>query len=129
MNVRNFLLVAASGIAALLLVGVAVTELAAPAIEFSLFLGIPAGVAAGLGVAGLVAVGLGATSTPARRRASQAVGTFGLTFLVVLLVFVWPLSTSPSTALAAAAIAALLTAIGAYWQSSGADARADDRPS
>lgn len=75
----------AAGLAAAIVVGVAVTELAQPWIEFSLFLGLPAGILAGVIAAAAVALGL-ADGAPARRRriAGSAAG-FGVGFLGTVL--------------------------------------------
>lgn len=76
------LLALAAGVAAFLLVGAVVTAVLEPRIEFSLFLGIPAGLVAGaLTVAG-VAYGLRADSEHLPALASSA-GWFGIAFLVV----------------------------------------------
>ena len=53
MNAKSLALALAAGTAAFLLVGVAVTEVTQPWVEFSLLLGMPAGVAAGAFAAAL----------------------------------------------------------------------------
>ena len=75
-----------AGIAAFLVVGVTITELAAARIEFSLFVGLPAGIVAGAAVAAAVAYGLGESTTPRQRRFAASIGGFGLGFLAALVV-------------------------------------------
>jgi len=73
-----------AGIAAFLVVGIAVTELAAPRVEFSLFLGIPAGTVAGSVVAAVVVFRFrreGRDDRPALALAGS-----GVSFLLALLV-------------------------------------------
>ena len=55
-----------AGVAAFLAVGVAVTEIASAWIEFSVFVGLPAGVVAGIVVAAAVALGLADVDSPQR---------------------------------------------------------------
>jgi len=74
----------AAGIAAFLVVGVAVTELVAARIEFSLFVGLPAGIVAGAAAAAVVAYGLGESTTPRQRRLAASIASFGLGFLAAL---------------------------------------------
>ena len=74
----------AAGIAAFLVVGVAVTELASTWIEFSLFVGLPAGIAAGAAVAAAVAYGLGEPTTSRQRRLAASTAGFGVGFLAAL---------------------------------------------
>ena len=76
----------AAGIAAFLVVGATVTELAAARIEFSLFVGLPAGIVAGAAVAAAVAYGLGAETAPRQRRLAVSIASFGLGFLAALVV-------------------------------------------
>lgn len=76
------LLALAAGLAAFLLVGVAVTELASRWIEFSLLLGLPAGLIAGVVATVLVGGGL-ARSEGRRYDAALAGGFAGAAFLVV----------------------------------------------
>ncbi len=84
MRLRTLGLAGAAGLAAALVVGAAVTEVALRWIEFSLFVGIPAGLAAGVVVAVAVLRGFTADAPAGRRRAATAVGGFGAAFLVVL---------------------------------------------
>lgn len=84
MNARTHALAIAAGLAAFLLVGVAVTELAARWIEFSLLVGIPAGLAAGALVTAGVYAGLGSGASAERRRYALSVAGFGAAFVLVL---------------------------------------------
>ena len=87
MQLRTVFLALVAGIATTLLVGAAVTEALLPAIEFSVLVGLPAGIAAGLIVGGLVLVGLAGRDTPPRyRHAALAVGVCGLAVLAVFAV-------------------------------------------
>lgn len=80
MNAKHIALTVLAGVAAFLVVGVAVTELLAPRIEFSLFLGLPAGLLAAVIAMVAVAVGFGRDEA-ASRRVAVAVGTYGAVFL------------------------------------------------
>lgn len=84
MNRRLLGLTIAAGLATFLIVGVAVTELLQSRIEFSLLVGIPAGLIAGAAIAAVVAWGVSEGAPAQRRRLAVAFGTFGATFLVVL---------------------------------------------
>lgn len=72
----------AAGLAAFSLATVAVTEFAGPRIEFSLFVGLPAGVVAGLVAAVLVGGGL-SRGRGRRYRLALAGGVAGGAFLLV----------------------------------------------
>jgi len=76
----------AAGVAAFLVVGVTVTELAAARIEFSVFVGIPAGVVAGMAVTAAVAFELADVDSPQRYRLAGAVAGFGVGFLAAVIV-------------------------------------------
>ncbi|MFB6151028.1 MAG: hypothetical protein ABEJ40_04400 [Haloarculaceae archaeon] len=112
MKLRDLAVAAAAGVAAFLVVTVLVTELAAPSVEFSLFLGLPAGAIAGLSAFALVALGLGDDLRPRRRRRAVAVGAFGVVFLVVAVVEVAVLGATNSVALAVGTIVG--AGVGAY---------------
>lgn len=88
MDLRAFALAGAAGVAAFILVGVAVTEVTVRWIEFSLFVGIPAGILAGVVASIVVYLGLTRDTPKVRRRVALALGTFGATFLAVLVVAV-----------------------------------------
>ena len=75
-------------ITAFLVAGIAVTALLEPRIEFSLFLGIPTGVFAGVLVAWGVNRGLTTEEDPRRRSVAWTVGGFSLAFLFSLVGFV-----------------------------------------
>ncbi|MFB6085914.1 MAG: hypothetical protein ABEJ84_03775 [Halodesulfurarchaeum sp.] len=77
---KRFVLVPSVFFAAGLLIGGAVTALLEPRMAFSLLLGIPAGLLAGVVAAGAVAVGL--TSENSRRRQiGRGIAGFSLAFL------------------------------------------------
>ncbi len=76
-------LAVAVGLAVFVAVGAAVTEAASATIEFSLFVGLPAGFVAGIAVAAFVYLRLGAAD-PGKRRPAIALTGFGAAFLVVL---------------------------------------------
>jgi hypothetical protein len=116
MRLRNLALVVASGLASFLAVGVLVTELATPYIEFSLFVGLPVGLLAGVAVAAIVAVGLGPAAGPGRRRPALALGTFGVTFLVVLFGAAGGFETGTVVALILASVLGLVAAVAVYLQ-------------
>jgi hypothetical protein len=84
MNLRLLGTTIAAGIATVLVVGLAVTELLQPRIEFSLLVGIPAGLFAGAVVAAAVAWGSSAGSTAQRRLLASSIGAAATTFLVVV---------------------------------------------
>ncbi|QLG50299.1 hypothetical protein [Natrinema halophilum] len=85
MNIRTHGYAVAAGIAAFLVVFVVVSELLLPYIEFSVFVGIPAGIVAGVLTA--VTVLLFSRETDRTRRPlAVALGTFGVTFLGILVV-------------------------------------------
>lgn len=86
MKLRGILIAALAGLAAFIIVGVTVTEVTAEWIEFSLFVGIPAGVVAGVAVALVVYLGMSSDAPRFRRRVALGLGTFGGTFLLALIV-------------------------------------------
>lgn len=122
MRLRNVAVVIASGLAGFLVAGVLATEVATPYIEFSLFVGIPVGIVVGVATAAIVAVGLGPTAEPGRRRVALSLGTFGVVFLVVLFGVAGGLGTGTVIALVAATVAGLVGAVAAYLWSDGGEA-------
>ncbi|MFB6136975.1 MAG: hypothetical protein ABEJ42_01355 [Halobacteriaceae archaeon] len=74
------------GGAGTVLVVAAVSALLAPQVEFSVLVGLPAGLVAGAAVAAGLLVSLGPTATPTRRTLAAGVATFGATVLVVVAV-------------------------------------------
>ena len=92
MKPRTLGLALVAGLAAVLLVGIGVTELLQPRIEFSPLVGIPAGAVAGAVTAAAVARGV-AGDGPGPRRVAFTVAAFGAAFLgtsVVMAVLVDP---------------------------------------
>jgi len=105
MDLRRTVVALAAGTAAFLLVAVAVTAALEPRIEFSVFLGLPAGFIAGVLVAAVDAVLLGDPDA-VRYGAGVSIGAAGVTVLVVAVagtVLRSPLSTTLYTAVLAAA--------------------------
>jgi len=88
MRVRTLGYAAAAGIAAFLVVFVAVSELLLPAIEFSVLVGLPAGIGAGVLIAAVVLVRFGRHADGTPRPLALALGTFGVTFLAVFVALV-----------------------------------------
>ena len=114
MNLKSVSLALLSGVAAFLIVGVAVTEFAQPWIEFSLFLGIPAGLATGAFTAGAVYLGLADDAPGGRRRIAGAFAAFGVGFIVSLVVFGWVINVGVTTAIVISVVVALAAAVVAY---------------
>ena len=113
-QLRTVGLALAAGVAALLVVGVIGTELGTAAgIEFSLFLGIPAGFLAGVAAAAVVFLRL-EDPEPSRRRPAIALAGFGVAFLVVLLLAVGAFRLRNSVALPIAAVGGFIGAAVAY---------------
>lgn len=84
MELRDVALAVVSGLATFVIVGVAVTEVTAEWIEFSLFVGIPAGVISGVAVTLVVYLGLTSETPGTRRPIAIGLGTFGGVFILVL---------------------------------------------
>lgn len=84
MRFRRPVAALAAGVAALLLVGATVTELLSDRIAFSLFVGFPAGLAAGLGAAAVAYLWAGERATTAQRRVALGLGAGGGACLVAL---------------------------------------------
>lgn len=114
MRLRNIALVVASGLAAFLVVGVAVTELLRPSVEFSLFVGLPAGLVAGVLASAGVNLGLGDETSTGRRRVALAAGAFGGVFLAVLLVAAGLGGLGTVLALAVATLSGAVAAVATY---------------
>lgn len=114
MDGRTVGLAGLAGVAAFVLVGVAVTELASRVIEFSLFVGIPAGLLFGAAAAILVLARLEDPS-PARRRPAVVVAWFGVAFVVALLLGTGLLGLPNSTAILGATIVGALGAAAAFF--------------
>lgn len=118
MNAKSVGVALAAGIAIFLIIGVAITELAQSWIEFSLFLGIPAGFAAGAFTAVAVYLGLADNAPAHRRRITGAFAGSGTVFLVVLIVLGGLLNLGVTLALGIAFVVGFLTGIGVYVRES-----------
>lgn len=118
MNVKSVGLALAAGIAAFLLVGITVTEIAQSWIEFSLFLGLPAGFAAGAFTVAAVYRGLAGDSPSQRRHITGAFAGSSTVFLVVLIVLSGLLNLGVTLALGIAFVVGLLAGIGVYVRES-----------
>lgn len=110
MDLRNAVLGVAAAIAGFVVVTVVVTELVAPAIEFSLFVGLPAGVVGGLGL-GLATYLLLGRADARSRHIGASVGAFGVAFLAVLLTLVVVAGFRNSRALPIAGVLGVLVAV------------------
>ncbi len=86
MNFKSIGLTLAAGLATFLIVTIAVAAFIEPWIEFSLFVGIPAGLVTGAVAAALVALGFGDDAPAQRRRLAISFAAFAAGFLVVLVV-------------------------------------------
>jgi MFS-type transporter involved in bile tolerance (Atg22 family) len=128
MEFKSLLGALLSGIAVFLVVGVAVTEFAQPWIEFSLFLGIPAGLAAGVFTAGAVYLGLADDAPASRRRVAGAFAAFGVAFLVLLVTLGWVVNVGVTTAIIVSLLVALVVAAVAYRRgaTAGGETPSDD---
>jgi len=114
MNFRSVSLALLSGIAVFLIVGAAVTGLAQPWIEFSLFVGIPAGLASGAFAAAAVYLGLADDTPVGRRRVAGSIAAFGASFVLVLVVLSWIGTIGVVTAILGSVVVALAVAVVTY---------------
>lgn len=113
MQLRTVGLALAAGIAALLVVGVVGTELGTAAgIEFSLFVGVPAGLVAG-GAAAAVVILRYEDPEPSLRRPAVALAGFGAAFVLALLLAAGGLRIRNSVALPVAVFVGLVGAVAA----------------
>lgn len=114
MDFKSVTLALLSGIAAFLIVGVAVTEFAQSWVEFSLFLGIPAGIVTGAFTVAAVYLGLANDAPVGRRRIAGAFAAFGVSFIVALVVLGWIVNIGVTTAIVSSVVVALVVAAVAY---------------
>jgi|GEM_PF-277426 hypothetical protein len=114
MDFKSITLALLSGIAVFLIVGVAVTEFAQSWIEFSLLLGIPAGLATGAFTAAAVYLGFADDAPVGRRRIAGTFAAFGVGFIVVLVVLGWIVNIGVTTAIVSSVVVALAVAGVAY---------------
>ena len=114
MNLKSVSLALLSGIAAFLITGVAVTEFAQTWIEFSLLLGIPAGLATGALTAIGVYLGLADDAPANRRRIAGSLAAFGGGFTIALVVLGWIVNIGVTTAIVSSVIVGLAVAAVAY---------------
>jgi len=108
----------AAGVAAFLVVGVTVTELAAARIEFSVFVGIPAGVVAGMAVTAAVAFELADVDSPQRYRLAGAVAGFGVGFLAAVIVLSGLVGLGVVLSMALGVVVGLVAAVVSYVRGS-----------
>lgn len=103
MRARTLGYAAGAGIATFLVVFVAVSEVLLPYIEFSVLVGIPAGLVAGSLAAAFVLTQTGQKANSTRRGLARALGTFGVVLLVAFaLALVLQLSATISIVVATA---------------------------
>ncbi|WP_232700701.1 hypothetical protein [Halobacterium wangiae] len=114
MRSKPVVLSVVAGVAAFVAVGAATTELVAPWIEFSLFVGLPAGVVAGALAASVVYLGFADGAPAKRRRVALAVAGFGVVFLGVLVLAAAVFGLGVVAALGLGAVLGLATAAGYY---------------
>lgn len=117
MSYRSGLLATLSGITGFLVVGVGVTEFTSQWIEFSLFLGLPAGLVAGVGTAAAVYLGLATDAPLRRRRMAGALGAFGVGYLAGLLALAGLVNVPVVLSLVLAFVVGLVSAGVAYYRS------------
>lgn len=86
MNLKSLAFALFAGLAAFVVVGVGVTATLESSIEFSVLLGIPAGLGAGAIAAAAVYLGIGDDAPAERRRVATAFGLFGAGLLATLVV-------------------------------------------
>lgn len=111
MGIRMLGYAGAAGIATFLGIFVAVSELMAPFIEFSVLVGIPAGIVAGVLTAAVVVVQFGRGTDRAPRPLALTLGTFGLTFLAVFVVVLGGFRAGVTNSIASATILGLLSGL------------------
>ena len=111
MNLRRPVYTLGAGLAAFVIVGVVVTEIASTRIAFSLLLGLPAGLLAGLLVGAFVSLNLRSPPGSMTRRAAFGLGAFGVTFVIVLLSATIGLGIRNSRALPIAGVAGVIAAV------------------
>ncbi|MFD1641534.1 hypothetical protein [Halohasta litorea] len=85
MTLKPLVYALAAGLAVFLAVGVAVTELASAWIEFSLFVGLPAGIVAGTAAAAAVTFGLSGGADRRLRHIASGLAGFGVGFLLAVI--------------------------------------------
>jgi hypothetical protein len=105
MESRTLASAAAAGIAAFLVTVVAVTELLLPTVEFSVLVGLPAGIAVGFAVAAAVLLRSGEESS----RLGRSLAAFVVVFLAVLAVGV--VLAGPRTSILAGSVAGVALGI------------------
>lgn len=113
MRIRTLGYAAAAGIATFLVVFVVVSEALLPYIEFSVLVGIPAGLFVGVLVAAFVLTQLGKEDDRTRRGIAYALGAFGVTLLIVF-VLATTLQVGVTISLLGAVIVGVLVGIGVF---------------
>lgn len=113
MLIRTLGYAAAAGIATFLVVFVVVSEALLPYIEFSVLVGIPAGLFVGVLVAAFVLTQLGKEDDRTRRAIAYALSAFGVTLLIVFVLAI-TLQTGATISLLAATIVGVIVGIGIF---------------
>lgn len=102
----------AAGVAAFLVVFAAVAELLVPSVEFSVLLGLPAGLVAGGIVAAAVLVAAGQEADPTRRALATGLGASPVALLVSFVAAVWGLGWPVTSSLVGGAAVGVLAGLG-----------------
>ncbi|MFD1563718.1 hypothetical protein ACFR99_09175 [Haloarchaeobius amylolyticus] len=111
MRLRTLGAAGAAGLATFLLVFVIVSEALLPYIEFSVLVGVPAGLVAGALIATVVLVQSSQDDGRTRRPLALALGTFGVTFLVGFVVALGGLQAGVAISIAGAAVLGILSGL------------------
>ena len=104
MQPRALVYAGAAGIATFLVVFVVVSEALLPFLEFSVFVGLPAGLVAGISIAVFVLVQFSRRKDRARPPLALTLGTFGITFLGVLVIALGGFQTGVTISITVAAV-------------------------
>lgn len=117
MQLRGIALAFGSGLAAFLVVGVIVAEIGTTYTEFSVLVGVPAGLLAAVAVVVTVLLGYGESVPSRRRRVANTFGAFGLLLLVGLVVPVGAVGLPVATVTLWSGVGAGVVAVGLYVRS------------
>jgi hypothetical protein len=116
-TLKSLALAAVGGIVAFLLVGAVVTQVGTAYTEFSVFLGIPAGLVAAVVTVVTVLLGYGQDPSALRRRAATAVGAFGLLFVLSFVVAIGAIGVPVVTAMLGSVVIGVVVAVAVFVRS------------